>query len=222
MAGKPFLEGAPRCGPGPCSRLGAARRPAPARPATPTDGLSPPARHATRESGPIPGRRMELDRVPPLNFSQPTTAIADATGVCDVRATAGRHVDPATSTRRSIPVRPLSLRSGSEAASSADTNRTRPDNPPTRHCPRLGSARLGRGHQRWRSMVALAAPRWSSRCGPDPPGYNAADSTCWPVCCCMWSKRRAQSTAPSTRAPTSRRSARARARPGHPRRPRRR
>ena len=211
--GRPAAPGSrARCAPGPCSRPAAARWPAPARPATPrAGGWSPPARRATRASRPSARPpHWNSTRVPPLNFSQPVTAM---TPMPPVRATCvppqADRSKSVTSTRRSVPVRPLSLRSGSDGGflGRDEPHLDRDDPPRRRDWPRSSAAAISAGvTTRCRSMVALAAPRWKLSVRAWHTRSNAADSTCWPVCCCMWSKRRAQSTAPSTRAPTSRRS----------------
>ena len=53
------------------------------------------------------------------------------------------------------------------------------------------------------SMVEVSAPRWKLTVGALHACTNAADNTCWPVCCWMWSRRRAASISPATTWPDS-------------------
>ena len=128
-------------------------------------------------------------RMPPANFSADSTAI---TPMLPVRETCvPPHADrskPSTSMTRSVPPRPGSLRSGSAAASSSDTNRM-----PTGRSSqtmRLASASAAAIASAVSSIVEVdrgddARRGGSRRCGPGCSLSNAADRMCWPVCCCM-------------------------------------
>ena len=145
------------------------------------------SRHSRTSARARPPQRNST-RVPPLNFSQPVTAI---TPMPPVRVTCvppqADRSKSATSTSRSVPLRTDSLRKGSAAASSAETNRTRTSR--SCHTTRLASSSataisLG-DTRRCRSIVADVVPRWKLSVRARHDVSNAADSTCCPVCCCM-------------------------------------
>ena len=52
-----------------------------------------------------------------------------------------------------------------------------------------------------RSMVLRSSPSRDERVGAESTRSKAAERMCWPVCCCMWSNRRGQSTWALTAAP---------------------
>ena len=105
-----------------------------------------------------------------------------------------------TSINRSTPSRFDSFRSDSFAASSASANRMVTGRSSQTMRLASSSARVisPAVTSRARSIVDEVVPRWKLTVLTWSTRSNAADSTCWPVCCCMCSKRRGQSIFPRT------------------------
>ena len=201
--------------------LQAARRPRPSALFSPCSRSIAGASSDRRHRQHAVGRRRSASRHSRMRAKRPAAALefdpraalellpaghrddADAAGARHVRAAAGRQIEVAHLDQAQRAGAPRSLRSGSAAASSAGDE-------PHPHLAVLphdavgvvfGGGDLGWRHQRGAGRWSPSpCPDGSSRCGPGTRRSNAADSTCWPVCCCMWSKRRVQSMAPCTRA----------------------
>ncbi len=122
-----------------------------------------------------------------MNRSQPRTAMGPISPVCATWVPPQAETSQsAMSMMRSSPVRFGSLRSGSAAASSPDTNRI-----VTGRCSRItalaasSAAAISAGvTSRARSMVDTALPRWKLTVATFAVRTKAAESTCWPLCCC--------------------------------------
>ena len=217
--GKPLVEIRGSCGAAPCSRPARPRWPRAGRAAPPTGtaGCRPPRRagRGTREAR---GRRTR-SRAACRRGTSPTSEARrrPPARARDVRAAAGRQVEVrrprsrAAARSASVPcaaridaASSARRRTGSTTGRSSQTIAVRlgfgraPSPPATAPCP-------------GRSSTATA-PGGSSRCARRSRRSKAADRMCCPVCCCMWSKRRAQSTAPRTRRADVERRARRRGR----------
>ena len=137
--------------------------------------------------------------MPPLNFSDPATAMMP---IAPVRATC---VPPHAETSKFVDVdqpqhafalRFLPQRQFRRFLRVSEPNGDRRSSQTMRLASSSARAISPAVTSRARSMVDEVVPRWKLTVRPGSKRSNAADSTCWPVCCCMWSKRRCQSIAP--------------------------